>query len=76
MQSLKKLNRIKGDDDTLYPGHGKPLNLAIIEELKECCQQILSRKCKAKPYQSMIGQDGVSCTCKTVTIDYDPAKIK
>ena len=76
MQSLEKLNRIKGEYNTLYPGHGKPLDIGILDELKQCCQQILSGKCEAKPYHSMIGQDGVSCTYKTVTIAYDPAKIK
>lgn len=76
MLSLEKLNRITGEFNTLYPGHGKPLDIAILDELKQCCQQILSGKCEAKPYHSMIGQDGVSCTYKTVTIAYDPAKIK
>ena len=76
MLSLEKLNRIRGEFNTLYPGHGKPLDIAILDELKQCCQQILSGKCEAKPYHSMIGQDGVSCTYKTVTIAYDPAKIK
>ncbi len=76
MQSLEKLNRIKGKYSTLYPGHGEPLDIAIFDELKQCCQQIISGKCEAKPYHSMIGQDGVSCTYKTVTIAYDPAKIK
>ena len=76
MQSLEKLNRIKGEYNTLYPGHGKPLDIAILDELKQCCQQILRGKCEAKPYHSMIGQDGVSCTYKTVTIAYDPTKIK
>ena len=76
MQSLEKLNRIKGGYNVLYPGHGKPLDIAILNELKQCCQQILSGKCEEKPYHSMIGQDGISCTYKTVTIAYDPAKIK
>jgi hypothetical protein len=76
MRSLEKLDRIKSKYDTLYPGHGKPLDVAIFDELKQCCQQILSGKCEAKPYHSMIGQDGVSCTYKTVTIAYDSAKIK
>jgi glyoxylase-like metal-dependent hydrolase (beta-lactamase superfamily II) len=76
LKSLKKLNRIKGKYTTLYPGHGQPLNIATLDELKECCKQILSGKCEAKPYRSMIGLDGVSCTYKSVTIAYDPAKIK
>ena len=76
MRSLENLNRIKGEYDTLFPSHGKPLDIGILEELKECCQQILSGKCEAKSYDSMIGQDGVSCTFKTVTIAYDPTKIK
>jgi len=76
MHSLEKLNSIKGKYTTLFPGHGKPLDIAILDELKECCQQILSGKCEAKPYHSIIGQDGVSCTYKTVTIAYDPTKIK
>jgi glyoxylase-like metal-dependent hydrolase (beta-lactamase superfamily II) len=76
LKSLKKLNRIKGKYTTLYPGHGQPLNIATLDELKECCKQILSGKCEAKPYSSMIGLDGVSCTYKSVTIAYDPAKIK
>ena len=76
MQSLEKLNRIKGGYNVLYPGHGKPLDIAILNELKQCCQQILGGKCEGKPYHSMIGQDAISCTYKTVTIAYDPAKMK
>ncbi|MBS1608209.1 MAG: MBL fold metallo-hydrolase [Bacteroidetes bacterium] len=76
MQSLKKLNKIKGKYNTLYPGHGKSLDIGILDELEQCCQQILSGRCEAKPYHSMIGQDGVSCTYKTVTIAYDPTKVK
>jgi glyoxylase-like metal-dependent hydrolase (beta-lactamase superfamily II) len=76
MQSLERLNRIKGKYNILLPGHGKPLDIAVLDELKQCCQQILSGKCEAKPYHSIIGQDGVSCTYKNVTIAYDPAKIK
>ena len=76
MRSIKRLNRLKGKYNILYPGHGKPLDIAILNELKQCCQQILSGKCEAKPYHSIIGQDGVSCTYKGVTIAYDPAKLK
>jgi hydroxyacylglutathione hydrolase len=76
MHSLEKFNSIKAHYTTLFPGHGKPLDIAILDELKECCQQILNGKCEAKPYHSMIGQDGVSCTYKTVTIAYDANKIK
>jgi len=75
VQSLDKLNRIKGKYNVLYPGHGKSLDIFTIDELRECCQQIISGKCEAKPYHSMIGQDGMSCTFKSVSIAYDPAKI-
>lgn len=75
MHSLEKLKNIKGTYNNLFPGHGKQLGIEILDELKECCQQILDGKCEAKPYHSMIGQDGVSCTYKTVTIAYDPTKI-
>jgi glyoxylase-like metal-dependent hydrolase (beta-lactamase superfamily II) len=76
MQSLEKLNNIKGEYNTLLPGHGNALDIKTLDELKKCCQQILDGKCEAKPYHSMIGQDGVSCTYKTVTIAYDPNKIR
>ena len=76
LQSLEKLNRIKGRYNVLYPGHGDPVDVAVLDELKECCKQILSGKCKAEPYHSITGEDAVSCTYKTVTIAYDSAKIK
>jgi hypothetical protein len=40
------------------------------------CEQILSGKGEAKPYRSFLGHDGLSCTYKSVTIAYDPGKIK
>lgn len=76
MNSLQRLNRIKGKYNILVPGHGKQLGIEILEELTECCQQILDGKCEAKPYHSPIGQDGVSCTYKNVFIAYDPNKIR
>lgn len=76
LRSLEKLNRIKGRYNVLYPGHGDPVDVAVLDELKQCCKQILSGKCKSQPYHSITGEDAVSCTYKTVTIAYDTAKIK
>jgi hydroxyacylglutathione hydrolase len=75
LQSLQKLSKFKGQFNLLLAGHGAPTKIDILDELSGCCQQILNGKSEAKPYHSFIGQDGVSCTYKTVTIAYDPKKI-
>ena len=76
LQSLKKLNTFKSQFEILYSGHGASTPTDIIDELIVCCELILNGKCEAKPYHSMIGTDATSCTYKSVTIAYDPKKIK
>lgn len=52
------------------------MNTSVLDELIKCCEQIVSGKCEAKPYYSFLGIDGQSCTYKSVTIAYDPKKVK
>ena len=75
-QSLQKLSKYKGTFNLLLSGHGEATKIEVLDELLLCCQQILNGKSEAKPYHSFIGKDGVSCTYKSVTIAYDPNKIK
>ncbi len=76
LQSLQKLDKFKGKFNILFSGHGEPIKIEVLDDLSLCCQQILNGKSEAKPYHSFIGKDGVSCTYKSVTIAYDPNKIK
>ena len=75
-KSLQKLDFYKNKFNIMHTGHGEPLDISILAELKECCEQILNGRCEAKPYRSMIGIDGISCSHKSVTIAYDPNKIR
>jgi glyoxylase-like metal-dependent hydrolase (beta-lactamase superfamily II) len=74
--SLQKLGKSKNKFTRLFPGHGPDLPAATLDELAACCQLILSGKGQAKPYHSFLGIDGLSCSYKSVTIAYDPAKVK
>jgi hypothetical protein len=76
LQNLQKLSTIKGQFNILFAGHRVSSGIELLEDLSECCKKILSGQSEAKPYHSFIGQDGVSCTYKTVTIAYNPDKIK
>lgn len=76
LTSLQKLSKLKTKFNILYSGHGASSGVEILDELIACCEEILSGKCEPKPYHSFIGIDGVSCTYKTVTIAYDPNKIR
>jgi glyoxylase-like metal-dependent hydrolase (beta-lactamase superfamily II) len=76
LKSLQKLNKSKSKFSTLFPGHGPPLSNTTVDELIACCQLILSGKGEIKPYHSFLGIDGVSCSYKSVTIAYDPHKVK
>jgi hydroxyacylglutathione hydrolase len=76
LQSLKKLKSYSKQYNLLYSGHGDPNPVGLIDELITCCELILSGKCEAKPYHSMIGTDATSCTYQSVTIAYDANKVK
>ena len=76
LQSLKKLNSYKSKFTILYPGHGPSIPIGVLDELIACDELILSGKCEAKPYHSMLGTDATSCTYKSVIIAYDTNKIK
>jgi glyoxylase-like metal-dependent hydrolase (beta-lactamase superfamily II) len=75
LQSLQKLSKLKEKFNTLLPGHGPALNKGILDDLMQCSKLIISGKCKTKPHQTFIGS-GTACTYKTVTIAFDPKKIK
>ncbi|MBS1574063.1 MAG: MBL fold metallo-hydrolase [Bacteroidetes bacterium] len=76
LKSLEHLDAFNGQFNILFAGHGPATGIGLLSDLKGCCQKILSGNSEAKPYHSFIGQDGVSCTYNTVTIAYDPNKIK
>jgi glyoxylase-like metal-dependent hydrolase (beta-lactamase superfamily II) len=76
LKSLQKLSKSKSKFTTLFPGHGPSLSNTTVDELIACCQLILSGKGEVKPYHSFLGIDGISCSYKSVTIAYDPHKVK
>ena len=75
LQSLQKLQRRKKDFNTLFPGHGEPIDNAFIADQIACAEQIISGQCEGKPYDSFVGK-GLVCGYKRAQIVYDPAKIK
>jgi glyoxylase-like metal-dependent hydrolase (beta-lactamase superfamily II) len=76
LKSLKKLNTFNKQFNTIYSGHDLATPIGIIDELITCCELIISGKCETKPYHTMFGTDTPSCNYKSVTIAYDPNKIK
>jgi glyoxylase-like metal-dependent hydrolase (beta-lactamase superfamily II) len=75
LQSLLKLNKLNNKFNMLLPGHGPAVKKEILEDLMQCSKLILSGKCETKPHQTFLG-NSTACSHKTVTIAFDPKKIK
>ncbi len=74
-QTLQKLNARAGEFDTVFPGHGAPLDTAFIGEQIACVKSILDGTCEAKPYQSFAG-DAAQCSYERATVAFDPNKLR
>jgi glyoxylase-like metal-dependent hydrolase (beta-lactamase superfamily II) len=75
MQTLQKLNQRKSEFDTILPGHGEPLDNAIIDELILCAQGIVKGDCESEPYESFMGTQR-KCSYKRVSIAFNPENIR
>jgi hydroxyacylglutathione hydrolase len=71
LQSLKKLGNIKKDFNTIFPGHGEPLDNSFVDEEIACVESILNGSCKAEPYKSFVG-DALLCKYKRAGVAYNP----
>lgn len=61
--------------DGLLPGHGNRLDVEFIKEQIACSDEIISGRCKGKPYESFVGP-GLVCGYKRAQIAYNPDRIK
>ncbi len=75
LQSLEKLNRRAGEFDTIFPGHGTPLDAGFLEEQIACVRNILDGNCEVKPYQSFAG-DASQCSYERATVAFDRDKLR
>lgn len=73
--SLKKLTNRSREFQTLYPGHGAPLEKSFILDQITCVEQIIDGTCQGKPYESFAG-NGLLCGYGKAQVAYDPLKIK
>lgn len=74
LATLKKINQ-RNDFETMFPGHGGPLDKAFIADQIAATQSILDSTCTPKPYKSFAG-DAVTCEYKRATVAFDPAKLR
>jgi glyoxylase-like metal-dependent hydrolase (beta-lactamase superfamily II) len=74
--SLRKLGKSKTNSPGFFPATVRICLPPRWMNWPACCQLILSGKGQAKPYHSFLGIDGLSCSYKSVTIAYDPAKVR
>lgn len=70
LQSLKKLNRMNDAFNTLFPGHGEPLDKTFIEEEVKCVESILEGSCQPVSYESFAGNAQL-CTYKRSKVAYN-----
>ena len=76
LQTQKKLVSLKSNFSKLFPGHGPSLPVEeTLNDLIACSNLILSGKGELKPYKSFAGE-AKSCTYGSVTIAFDPNKLK
>jgi glyoxylase-like metal-dependent hydrolase (beta-lactamase superfamily II) len=76
LQTLQKLERRASEYDTVLPGHGSPIDSAIIAEQAACAQSILDGSCAATPYSHYFAtQTTMLCSYKRATIAYDSTRL-
>jgi len=71
LHSLRDLNDRVNEFDTMYPGHGGPIDSDFISTQIQCVQNILSGNCEGEPYESFAG-NGRICTFKEASVAFDP----
>ena len=71
LQSLKKLNARNEEYNTIFPGHGDPIDKTFIEEQIGCVENILKGSCSPTNYQSTVG-NALLCTYKRSSVAYSP----
>ncbi len=71
LQSLRDLNERVDEFDTMFPGHGGPIESGFIAEQIQCVQNILSGDCEGEPYESFAG-NGRICTFEGASVAFDP----
>ena len=71
MQTLENLKQLRGDFETMLPGHGEPLDKEFIDEQIICIKNILDGTCKGEPYKTFVNYAKV-CSFKRARVAYNP----
>jgi hydroxyacylglutathione hydrolase len=75
LQSLIKLNTRNKEFNTLFPGHGEPIDKTFIVEEISCVQNILNGSCKSEAYKTFVG-DALLCTFKRSGVAYNSNNLR
>ncbi len=76
LKSLQHLTTFTKEFDTIYPGHGKPIDKAFIGEEISCIEDILHDSGQLKPYYTPSGENaGFICTYKRASVVYNKANL-
>jgi hydroxyacylglutathione hydrolase len=76
LQSLQKLQQRNNEFNTIFPGHGEPLDKTFLDEQIICARNILDGECKGQPYHSFIGGDAWQCSYKRAGIAFNPENLR
>jgi len=74
LQSLETLDGRRDEFETIFPGHGEPLDAGFVQEQIACVRNILSGSCVPTPYDSFAGKAS-QCSYKRATVAFDPEKL-
>ncbi|MBN2012430.1 MBL fold metallo-hydrolase [candidate division KSB1 bacterium] len=69
--NLRTLRQQSDEFDTMFPGHGDPLEPAFLDELIQCAENILTGKCIGEKYETFVDY-ALVCSYKNARIAYDP----
>ncbi|HPG39609.1 MAG TPA: MBL fold metallo-hydrolase [bacterium] len=75
LKTLEKQKAMATAFDTMYPGHGEPLDAAFIDDQIACVKQILSGECKGEPYQSFAG-NALQCAYGRASVAFNPDNLR
>ena len=71
LQTLQTLNQRSGEFDTMFPGHGEPLDTAFIDEQITCARNIINGTCDGESYETFAGEARI-CLFERAGIAYNP----
>ncbi|MFH1198367.1 MAG: MBL fold metallo-hydrolase [bacterium] len=74
MNTLQKEQKRSSEFDTIFPGHGEPIEASFINDQIICIQQILSGECEGTLYKSFAG-DAKQCSYNRATVAYNPENL-